>query len=118
ENQYEISQHKADLAMQMRTPVEQAVGSEQAPAPPVRPVAALRFRGGSRTATRPPALQMVGVVDLNGDALPPTLTEAAPSEPPAVEVSVAMAEPVAVMADKGPKRRGKRGGRKHKVGAA
>ena len=113
EDQYEISQHKADLALQMRAAVDPGGPVEGAPAPVARPPAALRFRGGSRTATRPPALQMVGVVDRNGDAVPPAAAAAAPREVPPVATLVASAEPVAAAGDRGPKsRRGKRGGQK------
>jgi uncharacterized protein (TIGR00288 family) len=83
ENQYEISQHKADLAFQKRAAVEQAAPADGATAPAPRLPAALRFRGGSRTGTRPPALQMVGVVDMNGDAVAssPAPVASAPSVP-------------------------------------
>lgn len=64
-DQYEVSPHKSDLAMHRRPAVEtkpSAEGVESTPAPaPER-----RFRGGARAAARPGALQMVGVIDLNG----------------------------------------------------
>lgn len=64
-DQYEVSPHKSDLAMHRRPAVEttpSVEGVESTPAPaPER-----RFRGGARAAARPGALQMVGVIDLNG----------------------------------------------------
>jgi hypothetical protein len=120
ENQFEISQHKSDLALQMRAPVDSgAAGSASATtAPVVRAPAALRFRGGSRSATRLPAMQMVGVVDMNGDAIAPAATPVAPTES-AVAARVASAEPVAEVAEtKGTSRRGKLGGAKQKTAAA
>jgi uncharacterized protein (TIGR00288 family) len=111
ENQYEISQHKADLAM--RATVDHGAPAEGAPVPAPRQPAALRFRGGSRSATRPPALQMVGVVDLNGNALPPPSTPTVPSEVTVAEVPIAPVESVAAPGETGPKgRRGKRGRKK------
>jgi uncharacterized protein (TIGR00288 family) len=117
ENQFEISQHKSDLALQMRAPVD--AGATPAPGVPVaRAPAALRFRGGSRSATRLPAMQMVGVVDMNGDAIPPAAAPVAPIES-AVVAPVASVEPVAPAAEtKGKSRRGKRGGAKPKTAAA
>ncbi|MGH7592956.1 MAG: NYN domain-containing protein, partial [Gemmatimonadales bacterium] len=77
EDQYEISPHKADLAfkMQARPPIAAVTAGETAAPAAVRPAAALRFRGGSRTGTRPSELQMVGVVELNAG------TPAQPSAP-------------------------------------
>ncbi len=111
EHQFEISQHKSDLALQMRAPVDTGAASTPA-APVVRAPVALRFRGGSRTTTRLPALQMVGVVDMNGDAIAPAPAAVAPSEP-VIAAPVPSTEPIAVATETKEKgRRGKRGGSK------
>jgi hypothetical protein len=117
EGEYEISPHKADLALKMR-PVG-ATPDQPAAASVARPVAALRFRGGSRTATRPSELQMVGVVRLDApetapaSSASPAVVEApsAPAPGPAGETPGAVAE----NAGRPKTRRGKRGGRKHKT---
>ena len=112
ENQYEVSQHKADLAMQMRSQVENgATPAEGTATPVVRAPAALRFRGGSRSTTRSSEVAMVGVVDF-GAAVP----VAAPPPMAALgEAAVAVVDDDAKPA-KG--RRGKRGGVKHKKAVA
>jgi uncharacterized protein (TIGR00288 family) len=117
ENQYEISQHKADLALQMRTAVDPGAVAG-APDAPARPPAALRFRGGSRTATRPPALQMVGVVDLNGGNVPAAAALAAPSDATSADLPIATATPGAAEGEPGtPARRGKRGAKRREPDA-
>jgi uncharacterized protein (TIGR00288 family) len=123
ENQYEISPHKADLAfkMQARQAKEAGAASESPAVPVARPPAALRFRGGSRSGTRPSELQMVGVVNLNPDttptAAPPTIAPAA-VQPPVTVASATPADEAAADATARPKtRRGKRGGKKHQVPA-
>src|SRR5262249_51539908 len=106
EHDYEISPHKADLALQMRTASGPA--GDATPAAPEsgvvtpRAPAALRFRGGSRSAARPP-LQMVGVIALD--------TPAEPAPVPAAPVDEAV--PAAA-----PKERTKRGARKKADAAA
>ena len=111
ENQYEISQHKADLALQMRSAPD--AGAAPAATPAARPAAALRFRGGSRTATRPPALQMVGVVDSNGDSVTATPVPSAPAPAAVVVAPEAPPSDAPVAAEKksGRSPRGKRGGK-------
>ncbi len=104
DDRFEVSPHKADLSFAMR-PAPEATSSESTPAVPARP-AALRFRGGSRTTTRPPDLQMVGVVDLSPAAVPASTNGDAPAESlPPTEAPAAEAKA------KAPKR-AKRGTRK------
>ncbi len=72
EDQYEVAPHKTDLAMQkqVRAAAAAAPATDDAPATPAAPrqPPALRFRGGSRTATRRPEIPMFGVVELeSGD---------------------------------------------------
>jgi uncharacterized protein (TIGR00288 family) len=85
EDEYEVSPHKSDLAMQMRAPVD-ATSTGETPAAPAtpRPPAALRFRGGSRSTARRPDVPMVGVVD--SPATAPVLVPVAPSPVAAVSV--------------------------------
>jgi hypothetical protein len=108
EDQYEVSPHKADLALQKKVRATAAaaaepVNGEASPTTPApRPPAALRFRGGSRSATRPPEIPMFGVVELT------------PTEAPAVVAAVAAsdgASPPAMpaAADEAPKGKGGRG---------
>jgi len=97
ENEFEISQHKADLALQMRAPAEGGRAPETTVPPAPRAPAALRFRGGSRSSTRPSDVAMVGVVDLTAPAT--TTVAAAVAEPAAVP-----AEPESGTAAKAPKR--------------
>ena len=113
ENQYEVSQHKADLAMQKRAPVEAAANGDGVVAPVVRQPAALRFRGGSRSSTRPSEVAMVGVVDF-GEPKPAANpgVSAAEAEPPALGEAAA-----SVDGQPAKSRRGKRGGVKHKKAA-
>ncbi len=119
DNQYEISQHKADLAFQKRATVEHAAPAEGAVAAPGPAAPALRFRGGARTANRPPALPMVGVVNMNGDAVPSVPAPVVPKQAPATEAPVAVAaSPTAVAKAEAKPRRGKRGGAKPKAAAA
>jgi len=92
ENQFEISQHKADIAFQKRS-APAADGADgtvtgAGTAPVARQPAALRFRGGSRTSSRPSEVAMVGVVDFGSSA--PAAVEVAPvvtAAPAAVEVA-------------------------------
>ncbi|HEY3933860.1 MAG TPA: NYN domain-containing protein [Gemmatimonadales bacterium] len=110
ENQYEISPHKADLALQMVRSAEASPTAESG-TPAARPTAALRFRGGSsRSATRPPELQMVGVIDLK-----PAVPIAAPASQLAVTsapVASAASESVAGKSAARPRsRRAPRGGK-------
>jgi uncharacterized protein (TIGR00288 family) len=120
ENQYEISPHKADLAfkMQARQAMDTGAASESPAAPVARTPAALRFRGGSRSGTRPSELQMVGVVNLNTDtttvAVPPAV---APVAVPPVASGNPTSEAPADVALRPKTRRGKRGGKKHKASA-
>ncbi|HEY4320819.1 MAG TPA: NYN domain-containing protein [Gemmatimonadales bacterium] len=88
DSEYEISPHKANLAMQVRPLIDAtAAPTDGAPPPAPRAPAALRFRGGSRSASRSP-LQMVGVIDLNAtstnDAPPATVAAALPPTAPAL----------------------------------
>ena len=119
ESQYEISPHKADLALRMQArPAAETTAGDAAPAPSVRPAAALRFRGGSRTATRPAELQMVGVVNLNGDTLAPVTAPAGATPLDSLAAPAEDAEPVGATpaaAARAKSRRGKRGGKKHKA---
>jgi uncharacterized protein (TIGR00288 family) len=123
ENQYEISPHKADLAfkMQARQAKEAGAASESPAVPVARPPAALRFRGGSRSGTRPSELQMVGVVNLNPDttttAAPPTIAPAVVQPPVAVASATLLDEATADATARPKTRRGKRGGKKHQVPA-
>jgi uncharacterized protein (TIGR00288 family) len=123
ENQYEISPHKADLAfkMQARQAKEAGAASESPAVPVARPPAALRFRGGSRSGTRPSELQMVGVVNLNPDttttAAPPTIAPAVVQPPVAVASATPLDEAAADATARPKTRRGKRGGKKHQVPA-
>ena len=83
DDKFEVSPHKTDLTFKSRSPVEPVVASSSdaggSATPPVaRPVAALRFRGGARSGTRPPELQMVGVVDLGGGSTPVAAVVEAP----------------------------------------
>lgn len=90
EGQFEISPHKADLAMQMqRRPQLVAETPADGSPPTARPPAALRFRGGSRTGSRPSEVQMVGVIDFSSEP-PPAAGETEPA-PPAAEPPVAEA---------------------------
>ncbi len=122
DNQYEISQHKADLAMQMRPPVEAAATADGVAAPVVRQPAALRFRGGSRSSTRPSEVAMVGVVDFGESK--PVVTPAQTPPPTATPVAQAVvpvapaAPPVEAEAVKPKSRRGKRGGAKKSAAPA
>ena len=104
ENQYEVSQHKADLALQKRAHAESGGAPADGPvaAPVVRQPAALRFRGGSRSSTRPSEVAMVGVVDF-GEAAP----VAAPVTAEPAAAAVEAAAPVESSAAKS--RRGTRG---------
>ncbi len=114
EGQYEVSQHKADIAFQKRTQAESGVtpvADSTAPPAPRQP-AALRFRGGSRSSTRPSEVAMVGVVDFGE-----------PKAAPSAEIAASAATTDVVVADAaGAKpaksRRGTRGGVKHKKSAA
>jgi uncharacterized protein (TIGR00288 family) len=117
ENQFEISQHKSDLALQMRAPVDTGTASASA-TPVARAPVALRFRGGSRTTTRLPALQMVGVVDMNGDAIAPAPAAVTPSKP-VIAAPIPSTEPIVAVAETtGKSRRGKRGGAKQETESA
>jgi hypothetical protein len=89
EDQYEVSPHKADLALQKQVRATAAAAAAEpsngdTPAPPPRQPAALRFRGGSRTATRSSDVPMFGVVELNPVAAAPAAAVAAPVVEPAV----------------------------------
>jgi uncharacterized protein (TIGR00288 family) len=74
DNQYEISQHKSDLAFQKRAAAEPAASVDGAATPAPRAPAALRFRGGSRSSTRHSDVAMVGVVDFSSELAPDTAT--------------------------------------------
>jgi uncharacterized protein (TIGR00288 family) len=114
DDRYEISPHKSDLALQMR-PVE-TPPTETAGATVARPAAALRFRGGSRTSTRPADLHMVGVIDMPSSEL---TVESSPAVPIIETPAATSEEPVT--AEPGARartRRGKRGGKKHAGAAA
>jgi uncharacterized protein (TIGR00288 family) len=98
DNQYEISQHKSDLAFQKRAAAEPAAAVDGAAPPAPRAPAALRFRGGSRSSTRPSDVAMVGVVDFSShlapDAAPPASDASAPASvatPPATKAAKATA---------------------------
>lgn len=111
EDRFEVSPHKADLALQVRP--SNGAATESAPTP--RPSMALRFRGGSRSGGRAPELNMVGVVDLGGVTAAPT-GNGQPNPEPGDSRSVAASAPVTpddtVAATKAAKsRRGSRGGR-------
>jgi hypothetical protein len=116
EDRYEISPHKADLALQMqaRPVAEQAAGTSSDAAPATAAAPTIRFRGNARSATRP--LQMVGVIDLN------TGTHKAPAPAPASPAPVVPAAAVAaaaVAADTtAPKGRAKRAPAKPKSSVA
>ncbi|MGH7523258.1 MAG: hypothetical protein ACREK8_03040, partial [Gemmatimonadales bacterium] len=80
-------------------------------------------RGGSRTATRPTELQMVGVVKLDGAETTPA-NPASPAKPTAAASAAVTPEVAAespgveateTAGDRPKTRRGKRGGRKHKA---
>ncbi|HEY4099480.1 MAG TPA: NYN domain-containing protein [Gemmatimonadales bacterium] len=116
ENQYEVSPHKADLALQMsRQPEAPAVEGAAATA---RPTAALRFRGGSsRSTTRPPELQMVGVIDLK-PALANTVELPIPTVTPSTSEPDAAEEAEGEVPGRRGNRRGKRGGKRHRAGEA
>jgi hypothetical protein len=111
DNSFEVSPHKADLALKVR-PLGEA--PEGAPAP--RPATALRFRGGSRSGTKPPELSMVGVVDLGGDgASAPEPAEPAAEQPANAVLAGTPGDSATDAGDDAPKeskpRRGRRGGR-------
>ncbi len=93
EDRFEVSPHKADLAMQMQLRPASDGASGPAEAVPARPATALRFRGGSRSGTRPPDIPMVGVIDPVTGAV----ITVVPAPTPAAAVVVA-AEPAAVPA--------------------
>ena len=109
EDQYEVSPHKADLAMQKQVRAAAASAAPSAGDTPATPAprqpAALRFRGGSRSATRPPEVPMFGVVELEkSDAAKIVEGPAAVVEPvPAAVVSTTPA------AKAKPSRGGRRG---------
>ncbi len=115
-DRYEVSPHKADLALQMRS-AEPPPSPEAAAA---RPAPALRFRGGSRGALRPPDIPMVGVIDPDTGATIGIVAPVPAAEPVAAEPVPAMvtnvtadgvsAEPAAREPARGRSRRG-RGGR-------
>jgi len=63
DDRFEVSPHKADLAMQMQLRPTGDGTTSPAEAAPTRPATALRFRGGSRSGSRPPEFPMVGVID-------------------------------------------------------
>ena len=113
EGQYEVSQHKADIAFQKRTQAESGIApaTDSTATPVPRQPAALRFRGGSRSSTRPSEVAMVGVVDFGEPKAAPTAETAAPA--PTTDVVVAEA----AGAKPAKSRRGKRGGVKHKKAA-
>ena len=109
-----MSQHKADIAFQKRAQAEAGVtpASDGTATPAPRQPAALRFRGGSRSSTRPSEVAMVGVVDFGEPkaAAVPVVSEPAPTPTP---------EGADAADGKAAKsRRGKRGGVKHKKAAA
>lgn len=110
EDRYEVSPHKADLALQMRAPVESAPAADGAAttvtAPAARQPNALRFRGGSKQLARPSGLQMVGVIDLSPTPAP------APTPEPEAAAPAAPVEAKAAKSAKGAKgaKRGGRGG--------
>jgi hypothetical protein len=91
EDQYEVSPHKADLALQKQVRATAAaaaaepVNGETPAAPAPRQPAALRFRGGSRTATRPGDVPMFGVVELTPSVAPVALPAPTAVVAPAAE---------------------------------
>jgi len=111
ENEYEISPHKADLALQVR-PVAETGGAAEGSTPAARPAAALRFRGGSRSSQRLPEIPMVGVIDLDTGTAPVVAVEAPAPELPGLAPEIPAAAPEEAPRKK--TRRGKRGGRRHK----
>ena len=76
------------MQMQRRPQLVAETPADGSP-PTARPPAALRFRGGSRTGSRPSELQMVGVIDFSSEP-PPAAGETEPA-PPAAEPPVAEA---------------------------
>ncbi len=63
---FEVSPHKADLALQLRSPVSQPAGDGASA--PVRNSTSLRYRSGSGSAKRNAEVPMVGVVKLDNQA--------------------------------------------------
>lgn len=85
EGNYEVSPHKADLALQFR-PAATAAAAGTPVIEVARPAAAVRFRSGSTTVKRSQAVPMVGVISL---ASPEEMAvgEVAPVAAAAVEVA-------------------------------
>jgi uncharacterized protein (TIGR00288 family) len=88
EGQFEVSPHKADLAMQFRTAAETAADEAKSGVPtasPSRPAGARNFRSRRGSgARRSGEVAMVGVVNLGGDEAKATTaekTEAKAAEP-------------------------------------
>ncbi len=115
-DQYEVSPHKADLAMQKQVrAAAAAVPGAEAPATPApRQPAALRFRGGSRGAMRPPEVPMFGVVELESSSSAKVVET--PATAPVVAPTLATAASAEV-AGKAKVSRGGRRGAKPKVAA-
>ncbi|MEO5825943.1 MAG: NYN domain-containing protein [Gemmatimonadales bacterium] len=75
DDQFELSPHKTDIAMQRRTPVaapDASGDSTDSPAATTPRTAALRYRSGARTGAKRSEVSMVGVINL--DAPEPTST--------------------------------------------
>ncbi len=107
---YEVSPHKTDLAMQMRTPAPAAseagdVGGSTPSTP--RAPAALRFRSGTRSASRLADVPMFGVVNL-GTPESPSIVAAA-SENGAEAVVAPVERVVAAASAAAPTAKGQRG---------
>jgi uncharacterized protein (TIGR00288 family) len=89
EDHFEVSPHKADLAMQFRGGAESSGDAPKSDVPvasPSRPSTALRFRSGRGGSTRRSGeVAMVGVVKLGGAA--EEAKEAEPADAPAPEAS-------------------------------
>lgn len=97
DDQFELSPHKTDIAMQRRTPMAAASAAAEpngtaAPSSP-RP-AALRYRSGSRSGAKLSDVSMVGVINLDQPEAAPSAParEIAPS-PSAPANAVVNAEP-------------------------
>ncbi|MBA2291515.1 MAG: NYN domain-containing protein [Gemmatimonadales bacterium] len=97
DDQFELSPHKTDLAMQMRTPAVAAEGAGESGGTTTsstpRP-AALRYRSGARTGAKRSEVSMVGVINLDPPepAAAPGVDSSAATQPEAV---AAPAAPVA-----------------------
>jgi hypothetical protein len=102
EDQFELSPHKTDIAMQRRTPAAAAEGAGEAAdgtAPSTPRTPALRYRSGARTGAKRSEVSMVGVINLDEPepetAAPAVVGSTAAAPASAAEDSAPSASPTA-----------------------